>query len=110
VVPTDPPISIKSGFYLKGNDTMCKNVDFADMSWDELEALEKAIHFEKVHRKEKRFNELAKAAADALTILKDEYPYVELTFEAHCECCGESTEVNLFDYFKHFGAGHFSMG
>ena len=89
---------------------MCKNVDFIDMSWDELEALEKAIHFEKMQRKEKRFNELAKAAAEALTALKDEYPYVELTFEAHCEDCGESTEVNLFDYFKRFGAGDFSMG
>ncbi len=89
---------------------MCKNVDFIDMSWDELEALEKAIHFEKMHRKEKRFNELAKAAADALTALKDEYPYVELTFEARCEDCDCGTEVNLFDYFNHFGAGHFSMG
>lgn len=89
---------------------MSKNVDFVDMSWDELEALEKAIHFEKTHRKEKRFNELAKAAAEALTALKSEYPYVELTFEAHCEDCDESTEVNLFDYFKRFGVGDFSMG
>lgn len=89
---------------------MCKNVDFVDMSWEELEALEKAIHFEKTHRKEKRFNELAKAAAEALTALKDEYPYVELTFDVCCEACDCSTEVNLFDHFKHFGAGHFSMG
>ena len=89
---------------------MCKNVDFVGMSWDELEALEKAIHSEKMHRKEKRFNELAKAAAEALTALKDEYPYVELTFEARCEDCDCGIEVNLFDYFKHFGAGHFSMG
>ena len=89
---------------------MSKEVNFVGMSWDELEALEKAIHFEKMHRKEKRFNELAKAAAEALTVLKDEYPYVELTFEARCEDCDCSVEVNLFDYFNHFGAGHFSMG
>ena len=49
-------------------------------------------------------------SVEALTALKNEYPYVELTFEAHCEDCGESTEVNLFDYFKRFGAGDFSMG
>lgn len=89
---------------------MCKNIDFIDMSWDELEELEKAVHLEKIHRKEKRFNELAKVAAEALTALKNEYPCVELTIEAHCEECGESIDLNLFDYFKHFGAGHFSMG
>lgn len=89
---------------------MCKNVDFINMSWGELEALEKAIHFEKIHRKEKRFNELAKTAAEALTALKDEYPCVELTFEVRCEDCDCGVKVNMFDYFNHFGAGHFSMG
>ena len=88
---------------------MCKNVDFIGMSWDELESLEKAILIEKVHRKEKHFNELAKAAAEALTALKDEYPSVELTIKARCNECDENIELNLFDYFKHFGAGHFSM-
>ncbi len=89
---------------------MCKNFDFVDMSWNELEALEKAIHFEKMHRKEKRFNELAKAAADALNALKAEYPYVELNFTAGCEDCGSDNEVNLFDYIKHLGSGDFCMG
>jgi hypothetical protein len=80
------------------------------MSWDELEALENAIRSEKTRRKEKRFNELAKAAAEALTALKDEYPYVELTFEARCENCDRDTAVNLFDYFNHFVFDDFYMG
>ena len=102
--------NLTSANYLKGIDTMCKNVDFIDMSWDELEALEKDIHFEKIRRKEKRFNELAKAAAEALTNLKDEYPCVELTLEARCEDCDCRIEVNLFDYFNHFVCDDFYMG
>ena len=89
---------------------MCKDVDFINMSLNELEALEEAIHLEKMRRKEKRFNELAKAAAEALTVLGDEYPCVGLIFEVYCEDCDCRTEVNLFDYFNHFRAGHFSMG
>lgn len=89
---------------------MCKNVSFiSDMSLNELEVLEKAIHSEKIYRKEKRFNELAKTAAEAMTTLKNEYPYVELTFKVNCKCCDCSAEVNLFNYFNHFESGDFSM-
>ena len=88
---------------------MCKNIDFGSMTWDDLETLEKAVSCEKMHRKQKRFNELAIAAAKALTALKNEYPYVELTFGTNCEDCGYSTEINLFDYFNRFDLGNFSM-
>lgn len=90
---------------------MAKNyLDFSEMKWSDLEELEKAIHFEKECRKEKRFNELATAAANALTALKLEYPYVELSFAVDCEDCGTENDVNLFDHFDSFGPGCFCMG
>ena len=84
---------------------MYKGIDLSDMSLNDLAVLEQAIHREKEQRKEKRFSELAKNAAEALTALRNEFPYVELTIDTQED---EYGKINLFDYFSHFDARDFS--
>lgn len=81
-------------------------VDIKAMSWEELENLRKAIEAEKRERDERRFQELAQTAADALNALKMEYPWVRLEFEVECEDYGDMT-VNLFDHFDKFNPRKF---
>lgn len=81
-------------------------VDIKSMSWEELEELRKAIEAEKRERDERRFQELAQAAADALNAIKMEYPWVRLEFEVQSEDFGDM-DVNLFDHFEKFTARKF---
>lgn len=87
---------------------MSKNFDLKDMPWSDLEALEKAIHFEKESRNSKRFEELATAAADALNALKLEFPDASMYFEIECEDCDCSTEVDVLGFFDKCGANLFT--
>jgi hypothetical protein len=84
---------------------MYKGLDLSEMSFNELAVLEQAIQREREQRKEKRFSELTKNAADALTILRKEFPYVELIVDTGEDGFGK---INLFDYFCSFDATDFS--
>lgn len=77
-------------------------IDIKKLSIDELHELSTAID----NRREEKFNELARNAANALNELKEEFPRAELIFDlddgVHFEV------VNLFDY--HFSEHDFCMG
>lgn len=82
-------------------------IDIKKLSFDELQELSAAINKEIVNRREERFSELARHAANALNELKEEFPYVELNVsfddEGYCE-------VNVFDEYDHFEEHDFYMG
>ena len=82
-------------------------MDIKKLSFDELNELNAAIHKEIVNRKEERFCELARHAANAFNELKEEYPFVELniTLDEDDYC-----EINIFDYFNHLTEHSFYMG
>lgn len=78
-----------------------------DCSISELEEMAKAIKMEMDSRDEARFKELSKIAADALNVLRMEYPWVSYDINCGCEACGESVEVNIFDAVDRFEASRF---
>lgn len=84
--------------------------DIKSMSWEELDALQRAIQMEKADRDERRFIELAEAACDALNALKLEFPFVEFSQQIDCPDCDCCIDVNLFDHCDKFGVNMFSMG
>ena len=82
-------------------------IDIKKLSFDELNELNAAINKEITNRREERFSELARHAANALNELKEEFPYVELNIALDDE---GYAEVNLFDSFNHFSEHDFCMG
>ena len=79
----------------------------SELSCSELEEMANAIKAEQVRRDNERFRVLCKEAADALNVLKAEYPWVSYEVTTYCEACGEPVDVNLFDMVDHFELGHF---
>lgn len=79
-----------------------------NFSNSELEEMSNAIKREMDTRKDERFKELTSVAANALNLLKQEFPWVSLTVTGGCYSCGEDVDINLFDYFTHFEASDFS--
>lgn len=69
----------------------------SECSVGELEEMAKAIKLEIDKREDERFKALCKSAADAFNALKKEFPWVSYDVDVHCDACGESYEVNLFD-------------
>lgn len=68
---------------------------------NELEEMATAIKREMDSRKDERFKELTTVAANALNLLKQEFPWVSLTVSGECPSCDYDVDINLFDYFTH---------
>lgn len=77
-------------------------------SLNELEEMAKMIKSEMDARENERFRTLCAQACSALNALRKEFPWVSFTFEHDCECCGEPTEVNLFEAVEVFTPSGFT--
>ena len=83
-------------------------ISLKDMSFDELTALEVAIHAEKDSRESERFMELVVKACDALNAIKDEFPRAEMRVKMPYPEYEITDDFNLFDLVELFSAASFS--
>lgn len=82
--------------------------DLKSMTWEQLDALQKQVEYEKESRTQRRFEELCQTACDALNALKLEYPWVDLPVIIENDDVGE-IEVNIFDVYDKFTPSKFTF-
>ena len=83
------------------------NVDIAQMSTQELNALYKAIDQEIVNRRTDRRNELIDNVIAAMTALHTEFPNTSVNIEYECSYCDCCDEINILEYFCNLSRSDF---